>query len=99
MLNRSFHFMKKDQRARVAVHCRGKRDTLSPSVDRWFEQTMQVNDHVLDRGMVDVPLAGTAPRIQGRLIAGENSDDIERLGINEVDALWVFDLAAKNQMK
>ena len=63
-----------------------------------IEEAVEVHDDVLDVGLVDARLAGAAPCLQGRFVAGRDANRIEVVGIHEINTLGVANLSAENQM-
>lgn len=60
---------------------------------------MKVNDDVPHFGVVDGALRCTAPGLLGLRIVVEQSDEVDRVQIGEVQALRVFDPAAEYEVE
>ena len=64
-----------------------------------IQQPVQMNDHVLDVGLVDGGLAGPAPGLEGGIVIGENADDVEPVRVGKFGPLRLGDLAPENKMQ
>ena len=62
-----------------------------------IKQSVQMYDHVLDVGLIDVPLARGSPRLEGFRVIGIDADQIEPFYIDVIRALRVGDLPPKTR--
>ena len=58
-----------------------------------------MDDDVFDVSFVDMSLAGSPPGRKRRLVVGKDADDVELVGVDEIDSLSVGDLSAEHQMQ
>ena len=63
-----------------------------------IQKPVQVNDHILDVGLVDVSMAGAAPGLERRFVIGVDAENVELVRVDEIGSLRVFDLAAENHV-
>ncbi len=58
-----------------------------------------MDDRVSHGGIVDVPVAGPAPSVQGAGEIGKDADDVEGVGVFEIESLGIVDFTPEDQMQ
>ena len=64
-----------------------------------IQHPVQMDDHVLDVGFVDMAPRNASPCLERLFVIGEDADDIECARAHEVDPLRVRNFAAEYQMQ
>src|SRR5690242_14226436 len=64
-----------------------------------LQQPVEVDDHIFHLGVVDGPLRRAAPGLFGVGIIVEQTDQVDRIQVDEVETAGILDPPAENQVK
>jgi hypothetical protein len=64
-----------------------------------LQQAVQVHDDIFHRGIIHRALGSGAPGGFGTFVIGEDADNIQGIGINEIHPLRIGDAATKDEMQ